>query len=391
MTIRIEIGRGDSDARMVSGQAERRRTILEPPLAFVQQEDVTNPGRPHDGRGHVEIEFAVTIGVECGHASPEASTNPADHGLWPDKIGRLDPSIPIGKFHLQRAPRLKSRGSRLGCLGEFCFREGIQDAGILAHLAVNLGGRVSGSGYRLQAVGIDLLPALQDVLLLRGITRHPVGERQLVDCRRQVGIEFGRLGVESDLLPGLIGPRRPRGVGGIRHGTPQPVPSGRIVGIDLGHPLEMAIGVAKIPLLLQDDPATEMGVGIVRVAIQDSRQERQGLVEIAQGRVCSRLLSFLRLHSGVVQERDGQVDRAGDPARGAVPDLFEGLDRLRILILLHEAQTLEVPGHHGPQLAGRDLVLEWPRSRLGRARLRGGCKARVRLGLVVRLACGQRQ
>ena len=68
---------------------------------------------------------------------------------------------------------------------------------------------------------------------------------------------------------------------------------------------------ARSPLLLEDDAPAEMGVGIIRVALQDAGQQIQGLVEVAGERLAPCLLGLLGLDSAVVQECDRQVDRAG--------------------------------------------------------------------------------
>ena len=62
----------------VVGQPEGRRGVLEPAVSLVQQQDVADPLRADDGRGQVEVELAVAVGVEGGDGRAEAGADPAD-------------------------------------------------------------------------------------------------------------------------------------------------------------------------------------------------------------------------------------------------------------------------------------------------------------------------
>ena len=64
----------------------------------------------------------------------------------------------------------------------------------------------------------------------------------------------------------------------------RPVPRRRVVGVELGHALEVLVGLGQLSLLLEDDPPAEMSMAVVRVSLEDSRQELQGLVEVAERR-----------------------------------------------------------------------------------------------------------
>ena len=103
-------------------------------------------------------------------------------------------------------------------------RLGLITRGVLAHLAIDLGGRVSGARHGLLAIGIDLVPAIQQRLLLVGLAGEPGNEGELVDGLGQVGIDVERLGVQDGLLLGELRGRREQGVLGVGEGARGPVP-----------------------------------------------------------------------------------------------------------------------------------------------------------------------
>ena len=127
--------------------------------------------------------------------------------------------------------------------------------------------------------------------------------------------------------------------------------------VELRHAPEMLVGSRQVALLLEDDPRTEMRMRVIRILLQHPGQELKGFVEVAQRGAPSGLLRSLNLLAGHVEQCDGQVDRTGDPARRAPADLTKGLGRLAVLVLLHEAGSLEMSLHDRAQLGGGDLVL----------------------------------
>ncbi len=109
-------------------------------------------------------------------------------------------------------------------------------------------------------------------------------------------------------------------------------------------------------LLLENDTPAKVRVRVLRVALQDVGQQIQGLVEVVGGGFPPGFLGLLGLDAAVVQERDGQIDRAGNPAGRAAVHFTERVDGLTILVLFHVTHALVVGSHHGRQLGGRDLV-----------------------------------
>ena len=97
---------------------------------------------------------------------------------------------------------------------------------------------------------------------------------------------------------------------------------------------------ARLPLLLEDDAPAEVSVRVVRVALQDAGEQIEGLVEVARSGLAPGFLGLLGLDAAVIQERDRQVDRAGNPAGRAAVDFAEGLDGL--------ADTRTAPCSPGP-------------------------------------------
>ena len=96
------------------GQPERGRGILEAAVSLVQEQDVANALRSDHGRGQIEVELAVAVGVEGGDGRAEAGADPADHRQRAGEVGRLDPPLAFGKLDLQRPGSLEIRRDRRG-------------------------------------------------------------------------------------------------------------------------------------------------------------------------------------------------------------------------------------------------------------------------------------
>ena len=127
--------------------------------------------------------------------------------------------------------------------------------------------------------------------------------------------------------------------------------------VELGHAAEVLVGFRQGPLLLEDDTRAEVGVAMVGISFQDCLKELEGLVEVAQsGTAAAGRLGGLDLLAGHVQEGDGQVDRAGNPARRPLVDLAKGLGRLAVLVLLHESGALEMSRQDKVEFGRGNLV-----------------------------------
>ena len=105
------------------------------------------PFGPDHGRGQVEVELAVAVGVEGGDGRAEAGADPADHRQRAGEVGRLDPALALGSLTCSGWAASKLGRDRRGLRrSDSVARNGLTTRGILAHLAVLLLGRVARAG-----------------------------------------------------------------------------------------------------------------------------------------------------------------------------------------------------------------------------------------------------
>ena len=138
--------------------------------------------------------------------------------------------------------------------------------------------------------------------------------------------------------------------------------------IELGDLLKVLVGLDSVPVCSRMMPRQKWAWRLSGSRSRTSSRRVERLVEVDRERLPAGLLGLLGLHAAVVEQSDRQVDRAGDPARGLLMHLAKRLGRLAVLVLLHEAEALEVGRHDRVEFARRNLVLE--RS-AGRIRLDG--------------------
>ena len=113
-----------------------------------------------------------------------------------------------------------------------------------------------------------------------------------------------------------------------------------------------------MPLLLEDDPAAEVSIRVIRVALQHAGQQLQGFVEVARGRLAPAFLACSALTPLSFRSAIARLIAPGIQPGARWRTSRKASTAALVLVLLHVAQALEVSRHDRLKLAGWDLVLE---------------------------------
>ena len=278
----VEVAGGDAEAARSSPSPNSPVASAERPLAAVDQEGVADPSRPVHGRAEVEVELAVAVGVEGGDGRAEAGSGPADDGLGAIEVGGFDPATTRGQVDCDRR-RWERKPGEPGWLRDSPGAwERVDDPGVAAHLAIGRRRRVAWSGR--VALGVELLPAADQLRLAVALAGPAVGGLELVQGIDEVGVELEGLRVDLDEPPSLLRTRGPIGPVGVGERAADLVPGVRVARVMLGDEQEVAMGPVEIPELLQDDPAAVMRGKIGRVAGEDRVEQADRLLVSRRGR-----------------------------------------------------------------------------------------------------------
>src|SRR5262245_8070052 len=120
MAIGVEVGGGNAQAHLVVRQAKRTCRVLEPTLAFLDQQEIVQALGPDSGGREIEVELAVSIGVETGHGGSKSGPRPAKNRVVTLEVFDPRPALARGERDFERAGGLEARwsgGFRSGGLG----------------------------------------------------------------------------------------------------------------------------------------------------------------------------------------------------------------------------------------------------------------------------------
>ena len=276
LAIGVEVARSDPKAGAVVVEPPGRCRILERPAPLIQQQRIAHASRSEDGGGQVEVEPAVTVGVERGRGRPEPPLELPRSRLRADQVRGPRPS-PARRQGDVEGDRLVESRRRAGRADTCRTGERVDQTGVTAKLAVSLPGRVA---RRARIVlRVEALPEVDDLGLLGAVSGPSEGRLQLVEGAHEVGVAFERPGIEGDEHTRLLRAGGTAAVVGIGEGTRDPEPGRTVFGVAFGDKDKIAVRLVDLTEFLADQAPAIVCVEVSGIARDHPVEQPRGLVE----------------------------------------------------------------------------------------------------------------